>query len=45
MARSVLDDPIADLQMPPDIQIKNAKLQVECASRYRSQQPGQCEQL
>ena len=43
--RSVLDDPIADLQVPPDIQIQDEQLDLERNHADYDQQPGKHSQL
>jgi hypothetical protein len=37
----VLDDPVAHLQMPPDVEIENTELQDQGTGRHGGQQPGQ----
>ena len=41
----VLDDPVANLQMPPDIEIENAELQPHGAGGHGSEQAGQDDHL
>ena len=41
----VLDDPVASLEMPPDVEVEHRELQIEGDHSHRDQQAGQREQL
>jgi hypothetical protein len=41
----VLDDPITDLEMPPDVEIPDAELGREALCSYASHEGDKCEQL
>src|SRR5689334_10919208 len=38
-------NPLAHLDMPPDIQIENGELQLQSSPCYEGQQQGKCQQL
>lgn len=41
----MLDDPVANLEMPPDIEIENRELEVECTSSHGREQSGENDEL
>ncbi len=43
--RHVLDDPVASLEVPPDVEVEHRELQIEGDHAHRDQQAGQGEQL
>ena len=41
----MLDDPVADLEVPPDVEVEHRELQIEGDHSDRDQKAGQHEQL